>query len=155
MAFSHAVILYDAALFAVLGLDFVAFRRRDDIVVARTPALLMLALLIGLSVEVATDRGEFVLLGAIVLGAAMFGYANFLAFVKRGVTFSILSNHARLTADRLPDHVFIAIDDRLQEMRGHGWVDEVDGRWTLTTTGRRVARLRHLLMRVLGIEAVG
>ena len=155
MAFSHAVILYDATVFAVLGLDFVAFRRRDDTIVARAPALLMIAMLFALSVEVATDRGEFVLLGAIVLGAAMFGYANFLAFVKRGVTFSILSNHARPAADRLPDPAFIAIDDRLDEMRGHGWVRVVDGQWTLTSAGRRVARLRQWLMRVLGIEAVG
>lgn len=155
MAFSHAVIFYDAAVLAVLGFDFVTFRRRDETVIVRTPALLMIAVLIALSVEVTTDRGEFALLGAIVLGAAMFGYANFLAFVKRGVTFSILSNHARGVDDRLPDHDFIAIDDRLDEMRGHGWVRAVDGCWTLTPAGRRVASVRRLLMRLLRIEAIG
>jgi hypothetical protein len=155
MTFAHAVILYDATVFAVFGFDFVAFRRRDDTVIARVPALLMLMVLAALSVEVATDRGEFVLLGSIVLGAAIFGYANFLAFVKRGVTFSILSNHARDAGDRLPDHEFIAIDDRLDEMRGHGWVRAIDGRWTLTAAGHRVARLRRLLMRLLRIEAIG
>jgi len=115
----------------------------------------MIAVLIALSVEVTTDRGEFVLLGALVLGAAIFGYANFLAFVKRGVTFSILSNHARDVSDRLPDDQFIAIDDRLEEMHGHGWVRPVDGRWTLTAAGHRVARVRRMLMRLLRIEAIG
>jgi hypothetical protein len=155
LAFSHAVIFFDATVFAVLGFDFVAFRRRDDTVVARMPALLMIAVLMALSVEVTTDRGEFVVLGAIVLSAAMFGYANFLAFVKRGVTFSILSNHERTVADRLPDDEFIAIDDRLEEMRGHGWVRLVDGRWLLTAAGRRVASVRRVLMRLLRIEAIG
>ena len=155
MPFSHAVIFFDATVVAVLGVDFVAFRRRDDTVVARMPALLMIAVLIALSVEVTTDRGEFVVLGAIVLGAAMFGYANFLAFVKRGVTFSILSNHERTVADRLPDDQFIAIDDRLEEMRGHGWVRLVESRWMLTAAGHRVASVRRVLMRLLRIEAIG
>lgn len=155
MAFSHAVILYDATLLTVLGIDFVAFSRRNDTVVARGPAVLMIAILAAMVLAVATNRIEFTLLGLIVLGAAIFGYANFLAFVKRGVTFSILSNHTRPLAGRIPDHEFIAIDDRLHEMRGHGWAEEIAGRWTLTASGRRVARIRALLLRLLRIEAVG
>lgn len=155
MAFSHAVIVYDVTVLTVLGIDFVAFSRRNDTVVAKGPALLMIAVLALMASAVATDRLEFALLGLMVLGAAIFGYANFLAFVKRGVTFSILSNHTRPPGERIPDHEFIAIDDRLHEMRSHGWAEEIAGRWTLTAPGRRVARIRALLLRLLRIEAVG
>jgi hypothetical protein len=155
MAFSHAVILYDATVLTVLGIDFVAFSRRNDTVVARGPALVMIAVLAMMLSAVAKNRLEFALLGMMVLAAAIFGYANFLAFVKRGVTFSILSNHARPPSDRIPDYEFIAIDDRLHEMRSHGWAEETAGRWTLTASGRRVARIRARLLRLLRIEAVG
>ena len=154
MAFSHAVILYDATVLAVLGVDFIAFSRRNDTVVAKGPAALLIVVLAVIAAAT-TNRAEFALLGLIVVGAAIFGYANFLAFVKRGVTFSIVSNHTRPPVDRIPDHEFIAIDDRLHEMRNHGWAEQVDGRWGLTPSGHRVARLRALLMRVLRIEAVG
>lgn len=155
MVFSHAVILYDATLFTVLGVDFIASSRRNDTVIAKGPALLMVVVLAIIAAAVPANRAEFVLLGMIVLGAAIFGYANFLAFVKRGVTFSIVSNHTRDAGDRLPDHEFIAIDERLREMRAHGWAAEAGGRWALTPSGQRIARLRRGLMRILRIEAVG
>lgn len=155
LALAPAVILYDVILFTVIGLDFVAFSRRNDTVIARVPAMVMMIVLAVMTLAVTDDRVEFVLLGGIVLGAAIFGYANFLAFVKRGVTFSIISNHTRRAGDRLPDHAFIAIDDRLLEMKSHGWADDSGGRWALTPSGQRVARLRALLMRLLKIEAVG
>ena len=154
MALSHAVILYNAILMLVFGVDFIAFSRRNDTVVAKAPSIVLIVVLAILA-SVTAGRSQFVLLGLIVLGAAIFGYANFLAFVKRGVTFSILSNHTRPVAERIPDHEFIAIDDRLREMRGHGWVREIDGRWALTASGRRVARSRRWLMRLLRVEAVG
>lgn len=155
MLLSHAVILYDAAVLAVLGVDFVAFSRRNDTIVARGPALLMLIVLMGVTPAVASGRIEFAALGGMVLGSAIFAYANFLAFVKRGVTFSILSNHTRPAAERLADHEFIAIDDRLLEMKRHGWAETRDGRWTVTAAGHRVARIRAWLMRILRIKAVG
>lgn len=155
LPFAPAVILYDAILFAVFALDFVAFSRRNETVIARGPAVLMVATLAIMTAAVRANRVEFALLGLIVLGAAMFGYANFLAFVKRGVTFSIVSNHTRPVADRVPDFAFIAIEDRLLEMKSHGWADEAGGRWALTPAGRRVADIRRWLMRILNIEAVG
>ena len=155
MPFSYAVILYDTALLGVIGIDFLASSRRNDAIVAKGPALVMPVVLAVLSFAVANRRTEFAALGVMVLGAALFGYANFLAFVKRGVTFSILANHSRREGDRLADHEFIAIEDRLHELRGHGWAEERGGRWQLTATGHRVARGRRLLMRLLRIEAVG
>jgi hypothetical protein len=155
MSFSQAIIAFDLGVLLLLAADFALFSRRDDTVLAKGPALLMLAVLAVMAWRVSANRIEFIALGGIVLGAAIFGYANFLAFVKRGVTFSILSNHTRPAGQRIPDHEFIAIDDRLVEMQNHGWAEAVEGRWRLTTSGRRVAALRRFLMRVLRIEAVG
>lgn len=155
LPFALAVMVFDAIVLTVLGLDFIAFSRRNDTVLARGPALLLAVILALMTPMVTSNRVEFTILGVIVLGAAIFGYANFLAFVKRGVTFSIVSNHARRTGERLPDHEFIAIDDRLREMKAHGWVEQAGGRWALTASGHRVARIRAWSMRILRIEAVG
>ena len=119
IAFSHAIVAYDLALLAVYALDFIAVSRRNDAVLARRPIVVILVLLCAGTITVANDKLEFALMGLFLLGAAAFAYANFLAFVKRGVTFSILSNHTRPPAERIPDAAFIAIDERLQEMRAH------------------------------------
>lgn len=155
MVFSHAMVLFDVTLFVVYGADFIVFSRQNDTVLARTPPVLMLGLLVLGSAAVVTHRLEFILMALCLIGAASFGYANFLAFVKRGVTFSILSNHTRPLRQRIPDEAFIAIDERLVEMRDHGWAALTGGRWQLTEAGHRVVKLREWLMRVLHIEAVG
>jgi len=150
-----AIVIFDLILLAVFVLDFALVSRTNDSVVGKWPALVMSGCLLAGTVMAPTGRVPFFVQGVLVLGAALFGYANFLAFVKRGVTFSILSNHTRPPAQRLPDHAFIAIKDRLHEMRQHGWAVERDGRWALTEAGHRVARLREWLLTVLQIEAVG
>jgi len=155
ITFSHAILVYDLTLIAVYCLDFIVRSRRNDTVVAKAPAIAMLVCLCAGTIVVGNDRIEFALMGLLLLGAAAFGYANFLAFVKRGVTFSILSNHTRPPAERIPDAAFIAIDDRLHEMQGYGWAEPRDARWSLTSAGHRIARLRELLIRLLQIEAVG
>lgn len=155
MVFSHAMVLFDVLLFAVYGIDFIAFSRQNDRVLAKLPPLVMLAVLVVGAANVESHRLEFVLMAACLIGAASFAYANFLAFVKRGVTFSILSNHTRPPRERIADEAFIAIDERLVEMRDHGWVEHAGGRWQLTKAGHRVVKLREWLMRVLRIEAVG
>jgi hypothetical protein len=154
-SFSHAILAYDITLLAVYGLDFIAFSRRNDVVLAKWPLAAMVVLLGVGTIAVANDKMEFDLMGLLLLGAAAFGYANFLAFVKRGVTFSILSNHTRPPSERIPDAAFIAIDDRLHEMQGHGWAEPHDARWSLTAAGHRIARVRERLIRLLQIEAVG
>ncbi len=155
MTLTSAILAFDVILAAVFVTDFLAISRHNDKVVAKMPLVVMVLVLAAIAAFMPSGRLQFVALAVLVLGAAIFGYANFLAFVKRGVTFSIISNHTRLVGDRIPDHEFIAIDDRLLEMRGHGWAEEIDGRWHLTSGGQRVARLRKLLMQVLKIEAVG
>ena len=150
-----AIVTFDLVLLATFVLDFALVSRTNDSVVGTWPALVMSGCLLAGTVITPTGRLPFVVQGLLVLGAALFGYANFLAFVKRGVTFSILSNHTRPPAQQLPDHAFIAIEDRLHEMRQHGWAVERDGRWALTPAGHRVARLRQWLLTVLHIEAVG
>ena len=89
------------------------------------------------------------------MATAIFGYANFLAFVTRGITFAILHNHARPPRDRRPDGEFIALEERIAEMRGYGWVEGTDAGWKLTTSGQRMVRLRRALLRALRIETVG
>jgi hypothetical protein len=98
---------------------------------------------------------EFSAIAAMVMLAALFGYANMLAFLKRGITFSILMNHARPAHSRRPDRDFINLAERVSEMRSHGWIEGDDNGWRLAESGRRVLRVRRLLLRALGIEAVG
>lgn len=155
MVLSHAIVVYDLVVLAALGLDFVLVSRRSTAVIPRVPAVL-LAVLLGVLVPTVTDRPvEFAAIGALVLAGALFGYANFLAFVKRGITFSILVNHARPPNARRPDGDFITLEERIAEMRGHGWVSGDTAGWTLTASGRRVVRVRRAILRALHIEAVG
>lgn len=155
LSLSHAIIAFDVALIAAFVLDFALVSRTNDSVVGKWPALVMCMVLLGGTAAMPDGRLSFLACGLLVLGAALFGYANFLAFVKRGVTFSILSNHTQPPQSRLADHAFIAIEDRLHEMRRHGWAIERNGRWELTAAGHRVARIRQWLLTVLNIEAVG
>jgi hypothetical protein len=155
MVFSHAVVLFAVVVLAVLGLDFALVSRRNTAVIAVVPAVLLAAFLLVLVARVAERTVEFAAIGAMVLSSALFGYANFLAFVKRGITFSILVNHARPPHERHPDADFIALEERIAEMRSHGWVEGDAAGWKLTDSGRRVVRLRRALLRALRIEAVG
>ena len=156
MTLSTAVVVYDIALLSVFVLDFVLVSRRNTAVLAKIPAALLAVLLIVLAPMVEDGAIEFAAIGLTVLFTALFGYANFLAFVKRGITFSILHNHAQPPHLRRPDRDFITLDERISEMRSHAWIEGSDeAGWQLTDSGRRVARLRGLLLRVLRIETVG
>lgn len=155
MTLPQAVVLFDVLVLAVLALDFVLASRRNDAVLAKVPAVVMAAGLLLIVARVEDRRIELGALGLVVMLAALFGYANFLAFVKRGITFSILHNHARPPRERRPDRDFIALDERIAEMRSHGWIEGTDAGWRLTERGRRVVRLRRALLRLLRIEAVG
>lgn len=155
MLIGHAVVAFDVAVLAVLTLDFIVASRTSAAIVPRIPAVSLTLVLVALASRVTDRPGEFVVIGSVVLGAALFGYANFLAFVKRGITFSILVNHARPPRDRIQDSDFIALEERIMEMRSHGWIEDADGGWRLTSRGRRVVRVRRALLRALRIEAVG
>ena len=155
MTLTRAVILYDFAVLAALGLDFVLVRRRSASVIAWGPALLMAAAVGGLAWQLPTGAVEFVAIAITILATALFGYANFLAFVTRGITFAIIHNHARPPRERHPDREFIALEERIAEMRGYGWIESTDAGWRLNDRGRRVVRLRQALLRALRIEAVG
>jgi hypothetical protein len=155
MTISHALILYDVVVLAGLALDFALVSRTSAAVLAKSPALLLAGVLAVLVPRVTAGRVEFAAAGAVVLLSAIFAYANFLAFVKRGITFSILANHARPPRERRPDRDFIALEERLAEMHGHGWVEPRGPAWQLTDSGQRVVRVRRALLRALRIEAVG
>lgn len=155
MDFTRAIIAYDLVVLAVLAADFALIRRTSASVVARGPAVLLGIVWLAGVVAIGNERWQFAAIGAAVLLCALFGYANFLAFVKRGVTFSILHNHSLPREQRRPDADFIAIDERLIEMSGHGWTERTGDRWSLTAAGHRVVRVRRALLRILRIEAVG
>jgi len=155
MSLATAIVVFDVVVFLILALDFALVSRRNTAVVARVPVLLLTVALAVLATRLDAGSMEFVAIGVVVLGAALFGYANFLAFVKRGITFSILQNHARPPGERRPDADFIFLEDRLEEMRGYGWVEADAAGWRLKAHGQRVVRIRRALLRWLGIEAVG
>ena len=155
MTFVRAVLLFDIFVLAVLALDFVLVRQTSASVAAKAPASVIAIAGVALTLVVTERRLEFAALGLTVMLTALFGYANFLAFVKRGITFSIIHNHARPQHERRPDRDFVALAERLDEMRGHGWVDEHGGLRRLNQRGQRVVRIRRALLRGLGIEAVG
>jgi hypothetical protein len=58
--------------------------------------------------------------------SALFGYYNFLAFVKRGATFSMIYNRTRPVTDRRPDSDFIAIDQHVETMLSLGLIEGDD-----------------------------
>ena len=155
MTLVQAVVLLDLAVLIVLAGDFVLVRRTSASVVAKAPALLIVIVFVTLALLIDERTTEFLAIGTVVIGTALFGYANFLAFVKRGITFSILHNHARPPHARRPDRDFIALAERLDEMLGRGWVDRDGTTWWMNARGQRVVRVRRALLRALRIETVG
>jgi hypothetical protein len=160
MSLAEAIVRLDVVVLLAFLIDFAVWSRTSTSVVARAPILIVAIAIAfigwlrpGFRPHLASL--EFIAIAALVIGSAWFGYTNFLAFVKRGITFSILHNHARPPEARRPDRDFIALEDRLAEMHGHGWIARTSDRWALTASGRRVVRMRRLLLRLLRIEAVG
>ena len=79
-----------------------------------------------------------------------------LAFLKRGITFSILLNRTRPVGERRPERDFIALAARVDEMRATGWlVGEDAAGWRLSDRGRRILAIRRAILRLLNIETVG
>lgn len=155
MTLVRAIALLDIAVVTILVLDFVLVRRSSASVIAKAPALLIAIVFVTLVFQLRERTIEFVTTGTVVAATALFAYANFLAFVKRGITFSILHNHAQPPHARRPDRDFIALEERMNEMSSRGWVDRDGGRWRLNARGHRVVRVRRRLLRLLRIEAVG
>lgn len=156
LTLAEAILVFDAILLAGFAIDFVVWSRRCTSVVAIAPLIVAAAASIGLAWRYPEIRGlEFGGVVMLVSASAWFGYANFLAFVKRGITFSILHNHAQPRSARRRDRDFIALADRIDEMKAHGWIAHRSGQWALTPAGQRVVTVRRTLLKVLRIEAVG
>lgn len=156
MTLAEAIVLLDAILLAAFAIDFALWSRTSTSVVAKPPAIMALAALASIAWRYPEVRSlQFAGVALVVTGAAWFGYANFLAFVKRGITFSIIHNHARPRAQRRPDRDFIALADRIDEMQANGWIARHGDSWALTPAGQRVVTVRRTLLRLLRIEAVG
>lgn len=160
MPFAEAIVRLDVIVLLAFVIDFTVWSRTSTSVVAKAPVLIIAVAIAFMgwlrpSFRPHTASVEFIAIALLVIGAAWFGYTNFLAFVKRGITFSIIHNHAMPPDARRRDRDFIALEDRLDEMKGHGWIANTDNGWALTPAGQRVVRIRRLLLRLLRIEAVG
>ncbi len=155
MTFVRALVLLDIMVLIVLAVDFVLVRRVSPSIMVTAPAMLLVVVFVPLVLRVDERTIEFAATGTVVIVTALLAYANFLAFVKRGITFSILHNHAQPPQARRPDRDFIALEERMDEMRGRGWVDRDGERWWLSARGQRVVRVRRALLRVLRIKVVG
>jgi len=160
MSLAEAILRLDVIVLLAFAIDFAVWSRTSTSVVARAPILIITIAVAfmgwlrpGFRPHIASI--EFIAIALLVIGTAWFGYTNFLAFVKRGITFSILHNHAQLPEFRRPDRDFIALEDRIDEMKGHGWIAGSADGWALTPSGQRVVRIRRTLLRILRIEAVG
>ena len=72
---ARAVVIYDLIVAVVLALDFIFISRKNTAVLAKIPAVLITAVLVGLSFRVESPI-EFLAIGTLVIGTALFGYAN-------------------------------------------------------------------------------
>ena len=156
MDFATLLVSYDLCVLLVLVADFLLITRRTRWVIVKGPVV-GIAVVLGIhGWLVETDAAQFAAVGLLVMLTALFGYYNFLAFVKRGVTFAILHNRTRPIDERHPDSDFIGIDQRVAAMRGQNWIegDNLSG-YVLTAKGVFILRVRQLLFRVLRIRAIG
>lgn len=156
MDFSTALVSYDLCVLLLLAADFLLITRRTRRVLVKGPVV-GIAVILGVhGWLVETDAVQFAAVGLLVMVTALFGYYNFLAFVKRGVTFAILHNRTRPIDERRPDSDFIGIGERVASMRSENWIegDDLSG-YVLTAKGASILRVRRLLFSVLRIRAVG
>jgi hypothetical protein len=154
MTLARSVLVFDVIAFLAVVVDFALVSRKSTSVIAKVPPLVMGAAAVVLLIRV-DHYFQFAAIALVVTATTVFGYANCLAFLKRGITFSILHNHARPPGERRPDSDFIDLANRVEEMRLQGWLEHKAGGWALTQRGRMVLRLRQVLLKALGIEAVG
>lgn len=154
MTLPAAILTFDATLAVAVAVDLLTANRRTTAVRPVVPPVAAVVAGVTLAPLVASPA-EFVAVAVLVTAGTLFGYANALAFLKRGITFSILLNHQRPPNGRRPDEDFISLDERLDEMRRYGWLVREREEWTLTVVGRRAVRLRQWLLRVLATESVG
>jgi hypothetical protein len=157
MELARAVVYFDLAIFVILFVDFFVFSRRNPNVVQPLPVVLTgIAFVSFVSfVLPSNQRLEFAAIGFVVTLTALFGYFNMLAFLKRGITFSILLNRTRPVGQRRPERDFIALAARVDEMRSTGWLVGDESGWRLSDRGRRMLALRRVILRLLQIETVG
>jgi hypothetical protein len=157
MDLAHAVVYFDLIVFVVLALDFFVLARKNAHVVQKLPTgVVGLVFVSFVSFVLPSNlRLEFAGIGLVVMLTALFGYFNMLAFLKRGITFSILLNRTRPVGQRRPERDFIALAARVDEMRSTGWLEGDESGWRLSDRGRRMLALRRVILRVLQIETVG
>ena len=157
MELARAVVYFDLAIFVLLALDFFVLARKNPNVFQPLPVGLLGLVFVSFVSFVlpSNQRLEFAAVGLVVMLTALFGYFNMLAFLKRGITFSILLNRTRPVGERRPERDFIALAARVDEMRGTGWLEGDETGWQLSARGRRMLAVRRIILRLLNIETVG
>lgn len=154
MDLARAVVFFDLTIFVVLLLDFFVLARRNANVVQKAPIVVIGIAFVYFGYFV-SFAFEFVGIGVIVGLTGLFGYFNMLAFLKRGITFSILLNRTRPAGARRPERDFIALATRVDEMRSTGWLEGDESGWRLSARGRRMLAIRRAILKALQIETVG
>jgi len=154
-----ALISFDLGVLLALAGDFFLVTRKSPRIFSPWGPAALVLLLAAHAILVTPDsrvgRGEFVLIQSTVAFLALFAYYNMVAFIKRGVTFSILLNHARPARERRDDREFIDLELRLREMVENGWALREGEGYRLTRTGAAVAALTRLALRLLRADQVG
>ena len=154
MDLARAVVYFDLAIFVLLALDFFVLARKNAHVVQKFP-IFVSGLVFVVFVLRLNQSPEFAAIAVVVMLTALFGYFNMLAFLKRGITFSILLNRTRPVRERRPERDFIALAARVDEMRSTGWLEGDETGWQLSARGHRMLAVRRIILRLLNIETVG
>jgi hypothetical protein len=154
MELALAVVLFDLTVFVILLLDFFVLARKNPNVVQRVP-IVLIGMAFVYFLTFVSFVWHFAAIGLVVTLTGLFGYFNMLAFLKRGITFSILLNRTKPVGARRPERDFIALATRVDEMRGTGWLEGDDAGWRLSARGRRMLAIRRAILKALRIETVG
>lgn len=153
------LISFVVIIFAILVIDFLVITRKRMKIFSRFPiAMIVFLFLLFVSFESSDNsmgRLEFLVIMLVLSGCALFAYFNYVAFIKRGITFSIIMNHAKDPKDRKNDMEFMDINMRLEEMLNSGWIYKDNDGFTLTKQGRFVLKLYKFIVNMLKIDRIG
>lgn len=153
------LITFIVFIFVTLATDFLMITRKRKIIFSRFPVVMIVFLILLFSMigdnGFSISRIEFISILLVISSSALFAYYNFVAFIKRSITFSIIINHAKDPIERKDDMEFIDIKMRLDEMLYSGWISEENGGFTLTKQGRIILKLYKFIVTMLRIDMVG
>lgn len=139
-------------------LEFLLFSKKSDKVFSyRLPLLFTIILLLHILYEISEGilSVESTFLYLILSVSYLFGYFNSLAFIKRGITFSILINRSNKDYESVNESEFIDLDMRIMEMKNNNWILDFGSKFTLTRKGKFVLFLYRFFLKLFRVKPVG